>query len=108
MQWAEIDGKTRLLVGGRLNRLTDPAGAVTELQWALGRRARVIVMRSGPVLTATGLTSPGDRRFDRFWALANKSRVVCAYHGADDAYKELISCWGESAETETFRDDTTA
>ncbi|CAO5239261.1 amidohydrolase family protein [Frankia sp. AgKG'84/4] len=83
--------------------LSDPAAAVAELRWALDRGARVLVLRAGPVLTAKGLTSPADRDFDEFWALAAESRIVCAYHGGDDVYAELIGWWGESAETEAFR-----
>lgn len=83
--------------------LADPANAVAELRWALDRGARVIVMRAGPVHTEVGLRSPADRMFDEFWALANESRVICAYHGGDDPYKTLISWWSEKAEVEAFR-----
>ncbi|MBL7496656.1 amidohydrolase family protein [Frankia sp. CNm7] len=83
--------------------LSDPAAAVTELRWALDRGVRIIVMRAGPVLTEMGLKSPADRMFDEFWALANEAGVVCAYHGGDDVYKELIGWWSESDETEAFR-----
>ncbi|MBL7498833.1 amidohydrolase family protein [Frankia sp. CNm7] len=83
--------------------LSDPAAAVTELRWALDRGARILVMRAGPVLTEQGLKSPADRMFDEFWALANESGVVCAYHGGDDVYAELIGWWSESDETEAFR-----
>jgi predicted TIM-barrel fold metal-dependent hydrolase len=83
--------------------LSDPAAAVAELRWALERGARVLVMRAGPVLTERGLTSPADRIFDGFWALADESQIVCAYHGGDDVYFELISWWGEDSELEAFR-----
>ncbi|OAA27862.1 Amidohydrolase [Frankia sp. EI5c] len=83
--------------------LSDPAAAVAELRWALERGVRVLVMRAGPVLTERGLKSPADRMFDEFWALAAESGVVCAYHGGDDVYQELVSWWSESGETEAFR-----
>lgn len=83
--------------------LSDPSAAVAELRWALDHGARIVVMRAGPVRTETGPRSPADRIFDEFWALANESRVVCAYHGGDDVYAELISWWSESGETEAFR-----
>ncbi|KPM52057.1 amidohydrolase [Frankia sp. R43] len=83
--------------------LSDPAAAVAELRWALDRGARIVVMRAGPVRTEMGLKSPADRMYDEFWALANEARVVCAYHGGDDVYSELIGWWSESDETEAFR-----
>ncbi|WP_261574106.1 amidohydrolase family protein [Frankia gtarii] len=55
------------------------------------------------MLTERGLKSPADRMFDDFWALASEAGVVCAYHGGDDVYAELISWWSESGETEAFR-----
>ncbi|MBX6391191.1 MAG: amidohydrolase family protein [Frankia sp.] len=83
--------------------LTDPAAAVTELRWALDQGVRVIVMRAGPVVTEVGLRSPADPMFEEFWALAEEGNVICAYHGGDDVYGQLIGWWSESAETEAFR-----
>jgi predicted TIM-barrel fold metal-dependent hydrolase len=60
-------------------------------------------MRAGPVMTEVGLRSPADRMFDAFWALAEEARLICAYHGGDDVYSQLLAWWSESPETEAFR-----
>jgi predicted TIM-barrel fold metal-dependent hydrolase len=83
--------------------LVDPAAAVRELEWALGRDARVVCLRAGPVATAGGPRSPGDRRFDPFWARASEAGVTVAFHAGDAGYARYAAEWGESDEMEAFR-----
>jgi len=83
--------------------LADPAGAVAELQWALERDARFIVMVGGPVTTALGMRSPADELFDPFWKLASDSGITVCYHGGETSYTKYLGDWGESDVTEAFR-----
>ncbi|WTW99589.1 amidohydrolase [Streptomycetaceae bacterium NBC_01309] len=83
--------------------LADPDNAVRELEWALGRDARVIVMQYGPIRTERGWTSPGDPALEPFWALAAEAGITVVYHGGNSAYAQLVSWWGESHEMEAFR-----
>jgi predicted TIM-barrel fold metal-dependent hydrolase len=83
--------------------LSDPDSAVRELEWALGRDARVVCMVAGPVWTATGRRSPADRAFDPFWARVNEAGVTVAYHGGDYGYNEYVAAWGEPDEFESFK-----
>jgi predicted TIM-barrel fold metal-dependent hydrolase len=83
--------------------LSDPAGAVRELEWALERDARFIVMVPGPVTTALGLKSPADEMFDPFWRLANDAGITVCYHGGETAYTKYLADWGENDFTEAFR-----
>src|SRR6202035_5521780 len=62
--------------------LSDPAHAVSELQWALEHDARFVVMVGGPVMTERGSRAPADPMFDEFWRLANDSGITVLYHGA--------------------------
>jgi predicted TIM-barrel fold metal-dependent hydrolase len=66
--------------------LGDVAWAVRELEWALQRGARVIVMRPAAVWTATGPKSPGDPHFDPFWARVNEAGVTVVVHAGDSGY----------------------
>ncbi len=83
--------------------LADPDNAVRELEWALSKDARFIVMVGGPVLTATGYKPPADPVFDAFWQLANDSGITVLYHGGESVYTKFLSYWGENDFTEAFR-----
>jgi predicted TIM-barrel fold metal-dependent hydrolase len=83
--------------------LSDPANAVRELEWALERDARFVVMVGGPVMTVVGSRAPGDRMFDPFWQLANDSGITVLYHGGESPYTKYLGAWGESEFTEAFR-----
>src|SRR5580692_8893792 len=83
--------------------LSDPANAVSELQWALEHDARFVVMVGGPVMTERGSRAPADPMFDRFWRLANDSGITVLYHGGETAYTKYLGAWGESDVTEAFR-----
>ena len=78
--------------------LSDPANAVNELHWALGRGARVVVMQAGPVKTEVGYRSPADPMFEPFWAALGESGITLAYHSGDTAYSEILPMWGEDAQ----------
>jgi predicted TIM-barrel fold metal-dependent hydrolase len=83
--------------------LADPDEAVRELEWALERDARFVVMVPGPVMTALGSRAPADPVFDRFWQLANDSGITVCYHGGEDAYTRYLATWGEDPNLEAFR-----
>ena len=83
--------------------LVDPEAAVAELEWALSRDARFILMVPGPVMTPAGGHSPADPRHDRFWQLVNDSGVTLVVHGGDSWYSSYLKDWGDTAEREAFR-----
>jgi predicted TIM-barrel fold metal-dependent hydrolase len=66
--------------------LADPDEAVTELEWALDRGARVVCMRPAAPTTKLGPRSPGDTMFDPFWARVNEAGITVAVHGAESGY----------------------
>lgn len=77
--------------------LSDINWALEELEWALSRGARVIGMRNGPVFTAGGSTSPGNKDFDPFWARVQEAGVTVATHLGDDGYDFISDMWESSA-----------
>jgi predicted TIM-barrel fold metal-dependent hydrolase len=83
--------------------LSDPDNAVRELEWALERDARFVVMVGGPVMTEVGSRAPGDPMFDGFWRLANDSGITVLYHGGESPYTKYLKDWGEGDFTEAFR-----
>jgi len=66
--------------------LCDVDWAVSELEWALSRDARVIVMRPAAPTTVFGTRSPGDPMFDPFWARVNESGITVVCHAGDSGY----------------------
>ncbi len=83
--------------------LVDVDHAVAELEYALGRDARIVCMRSAPVPLATGSRSPGDPIYDPFWARVNEAGVTVAYHSGDAGYAKYGDDWGEGGPMEAFR-----
>jgi predicted TIM-barrel fold metal-dependent hydrolase len=83
--------------------LADVDGAVAELQWAVDKDARFVVMVGGPVNTREGYKSPADPCFDPFWRLANDSGITVAFHSGDTRYSHYLSDWGENEMLESFR-----
>ena len=79
--------------------LSDVDVAVSELEWALSRGARVISIRNGPAFTRDGTKSPADPMFDPFWARVREAGIVVAPHaGFEDGYREVedavARAWG--------------
>lgn len=85
--------------------LIDPDSAVRELEWALSRGARIVVVRAGPIHTRDGYRSPGNPMFDPFWARVNEAGIVVGYHGGVGLYMDWLSVWGESSMFD-FQDST--
>jgi predicted TIM-barrel fold metal-dependent hydrolase len=83
--------------------LVDPAAAVDELEWALARDARVVVMRAAPVRTPGAAHSPADPRYDAFWARVHEAGITVAFHGGDAGYGRYWADWGEGGSVESFR-----
>jgi predicted TIM-barrel fold metal-dependent hydrolase len=66
--------------------LADLEGAIFELEWALERGARLIVIRPAAVFTASGPLSPADVHFDPFWARVNEAGITVVIHAGDSGY----------------------
>lgn len=83
--------------------LLDPERAVEEIDWAIGKGARVVVMRSGPVRSPSASRSPGDPVYDPFWAKVQEAGLTVALHSGEAGYFRYVAEWGEKSEFEAFR-----
>jgi predicted TIM-barrel fold metal-dependent hydrolase len=105
-QWMDEDWgysyKNRIFAAPYIT-LVDPDNAVRELEWALARDARFVVMVPGPIKTKEGGKSPADPVFDPFWARAAEAGITVCYHGGGSHYTEHLYEWGEGKEMEAFR-----
>ena len=66
--------------------LADVDFACRELEWALERDARVLVMRPSAVCTRDGYFAPSHERFDPFWARVNEAGITVVAHTGANAY----------------------
>jgi hypothetical protein len=66
--------------------LADVDWACEELDWALSRDARMVVMRPAAAWTAEGPRSPADPRFDPFWARADEAGITVVAHTGNSGY----------------------
>lgn len=82
--------------------LVDPERAAQEVEWALERDARVVVLRSGPVRCPDGYRSPADPRMDPFWARVNEAGITVCFHSGDSGYKRYLADWGEGGDMRSF------
>lgn len=74
--------------------LADAELACQELDWALERGARHILIRPAPVPGVFGPRSPGLPEFDKFWAKVNESNIFVVLHVSDSGYDEIYRWWG--------------
>lgn len=66
--------------------LVDVDWACAELEWALERDARTIVMRPAAPTTASGQLPPTHPSFDPFWARVNEAGITVVVHAGDSGY----------------------
>lgn len=66
---------------------------ITELEWALERGARVIIMRPAPVPCIGGPRSFALPEFDPFWRLVEEAGVIVALHASDSGYQRWFNEW---------------
>jgi hypothetical protein len=82
-QWLEEDWglayKDRIFTSPYIS-LADVDWACSQLDWALERDARILVMRPSAVFTRNGPRNPGHTDFDAFWARANEAGITVVTH----------------------------
>ena len=82
-RWLEEDWgfnyKGRLFASPYIT-LADVDWACAQLDWALERDARIIVMRPSAVYTRGGPRNPGAKEFDPFWARVNEAGITVVTH----------------------------
>ncbi len=66
--------------------LADLDFATSELEWALDRGARTVVMRPAAPTTILGPRPPTDPSFDPFWARVNEAGITVVVHAGDSGY----------------------
>ena len=82
-RWLEEDWgmvyKDRIFTSPYIS-LADVDWACEQLEWALERDARTVVMRPSAVFTRNGPRNPGHADFDPFWARVNEAGITVVTH----------------------------
>jgi len=73
--------------------------AIAELDWAVDRGARVILVRPAPVPGFRGSRSFAQPEFDPFWKRVTDHGVLVAMHSSDSGYARYAQDW-EGSQTE--------
>jgi predicted TIM-barrel fold metal-dependent hydrolase len=88
-RWLEedwgFDYQDRIFAGPYLS-LADVDWACEELEWAIDRGARTVVMRPSAPTTKDGALPPAHPSFDKFWARLNESGITLVVHAGDAGY----------------------
>jgi predicted TIM-barrel fold metal-dependent hydrolase len=84
--------------------LADVDLAIDELEWALKRGARSIMMRPAPIAGYRSRRSPGAPEFDPFWARCAEAKIFVNLHLSDSGYDQHYRKWsgGEGSENAGF------
>ncbi|MGO8871052.1 MAG: amidohydrolase family protein [Acidimicrobiales bacterium] len=82
--------------------LVDVDAAAAELEEVLAKDARMVCIKGGPAITRDGRVSPGDARFDPFWARVNEAGVTVGIHSGDAGYNRYIDDWEHVGEFRAF------
>jgi len=83
--------------------LMDRENAVAQLERALARDVRLIVMRPAPVRLPGVSRSLADAYYDPFWARVAEAGITVAFHGGDSGYGRYFADWGEGGDVESFK-----
>jgi predicted TIM-barrel fold metal-dependent hydrolase len=80
----------------------DAEWAEREVERVIAAGARLVCMVPGPVPTADGSRSPGDKRFDGFWGRVGEAGITVAFHSGDAGYRAINEKWGGDREFRAF------
>lgn len=77
--------------------LSTVEGAIAELEWALERGAKTVLVRPGPVAGYGGTRSPFLRDSDPFWARIQEVGIPVMLHASNSGYTRFSNEWNGRA-----------
>ena len=76
--------------------------AIEELEWAVERGARIVLIRPAPVPGFRGPRSLAFEEFDPFWRRVVEADVLVAMHASDSGYTRYQAEWTGPSEMRPF------
>ena len=81
-------------------------GACRELEWALERGAKTVLVRPAPVAGFRSPTSPFLPNTDPFWRMIEENDIPVMFHASDSGYTKYTNDWaGSDLEMRPFEFD---
>lgn len=89
--------------------LSTVEGAIEELEWALARDAKTVLIRPAPVAGYGSSRSPFLPYADPFWARVQEAGIPVMFHASDSGYTRYANDWrGQDLEMRPFEFDVFA
>src|ERR1700755_2002212 len=90
------------IIAAPIISLADPAKALDEVEFVLGRGAKLILVRPAPVPGVVRPRSLGDLVHDPVWAALAEAGVPVGFHLSDSGYLQVSGMWGSKSTFEAF------
>ena len=90
------------MISAPIISLADPDKAVEEVEFVLGRGAKLILVRPAPVPGVVKPRSLGDPLHDPVWARLAEAGVPVGFHLSDSGYLAIAALWGGKGTFEGF------
>jgi predicted TIM-barrel fold metal-dependent hydrolase len=97
-----FDRDDHRVIAAPMISLADPQKAVEEIDFVLGRGARLVHVRPAPVPGVPKNRSLGHRSHDPVWARLAEANVPVAFHLGDSGYLKIAGMWGGKDTFEPF------
>lgn len=97
-----FDRPDRRIIAAPMVSLADPAAALQEVEFVLGRGAKLVLVRPAPVPGVVKPRSLGDPVHDPVWATLADAGVPVGFHLSDSGYLQVAAMWGGKSTFEAF------
>ncbi|MCV7030714.1 amidohydrolase family protein [Mycobacterium sherrisii] len=97
-----FDRPDHRIIGAPIISLADPDKALEEVEFVLGRGAKLVLVRPAPVPGLVKPRSLGHRSHDPVWARLAEAGVPVGFHLSDSGYLHIAAAWGDKATFEGF------
>src|SRR6201992_181745 len=100
-EWG-FDRPDHRIIAAPIISLADPGRAVEEVEFVLGRGAKLILVRPAPVPRALKPRPFGDHLHDSVWAALAEAGGPVGFHLSDSGYLQIAGMWGGRSTFEGF------
>jgi predicted TIM-barrel fold metal-dependent hydrolase len=97
-----FDRPDHRIISAPIISLADPDKAVEEVEFVLGRGAKLVLVRPAPVPGVVKPRSLGDPLHDPVWARLAEAGVPVGFHLSDSGYLAIAALWGGKSTFEGF------
>ena len=97
-----FDRPDHRIISAPIISLADPDKAVEEVEFVLGRGAKMVLVRPAPVPGVVKPRSLGDPLHDPVWARLAEAGVPVGFHLSDSGYLAIAALWGGKGTFEGF------